>query len=213
MTMTRTSTQHVRRSLLLALTGLLSACNLSKPYPARDLYAFDVRSPDRSVAAGSGGVLRVQPVQMTEPYGEEMFHYRVGPARFETDYYANFVDEPGRLITSELIEWLAQTGEYSAVVDASSTVDTNRSVQLVIRELYGDRSGPGPEQAVVAARLFLLDESKVETKVLLSRDYREVEPVSGDGGDALVEAWGTALGRIFEQAAADISSEGHGDPS
>ena len=198
---------HLRRSILLVLTASLGACGLSKPYPAKQLYALDVPPPARYTSEPGGTTLRVQPVRMTEPYGNEEFHYRVGPARVETDYYANFVDEPGRLITAEFIEWLAKTAAYRAVVDASSTVETDRSVQLVINELYGDTSDARLPRAVVAARVFLLDESKVETRVLLMRDYRETEIVSGEGGDALVEAWGAALARIFEQVAADIRAE------
>jgi ABC-type uncharacterized transport system auxiliary subunit len=195
---------HLRISLLLTLAALAGACSLSQPYPAKQLYALDVPPPARSASKASAATLRVQPVRMTEPYDNEEFHYRAGAARIEADYYANFVDEPGRLITAELIEWLAKTQTYEAVVDASSTAEANRSVQLVINKFYADRSDAGQHEAVVAARVFLLDESRVETKVLLTRDYREAEPISGDGGDALVAAWGAALARIFEQLAADI---------
>jgi cholesterol transport system auxiliary component len=197
---------HVRRSLLLALAALAGGCGLSKPYPAKQLYALDVPAPDREVAVAGGAVLRVQPVQVTRPFGEQTFHYRVGTARFEADYYLNFIDEPGRLVTAELIEWLAATGDFAAVVDASSTVQTERSVQLIINELYADTSDPRIHQAVVAARFFLLDDREVETRVLLTRDYRETELVSGEGGDALVAAWGAALDRIFRKIVADIST-------
>jgi uncharacterized lipoprotein YmbA len=194
----------MRISSFLILTMTLAACGLSKPYPAKQLYALDVPPPVRYASGTGAAALRVQPVRMTEPYGNEQFHYRVGPARIEADYYANFVDEPGRLITAELTEWLAKTEEYQAVVGASSTVDTDRSVQLVINELYGDTSDPRLVKAVVAGRVFVLDESAVETSVLLTRDYRETEIASAPDGDALVEAWAAALARMFDRIAADL---------
>jgi len=202
--MNQTLHVHLCRSVLLVLSATLGACGLSKPYPAKQLYALDVPPPSRYASGSGADPLRVQPVRMTEPYGNEQFHYRVGPARIEADYYTNFVDEPGRLITAELIEWLANTEEYQAVVDASSTVETTRSVQLVINELYADTSDPQRRTAVVAARVFLLDESKVETSVLLTRDYRETEIVRGPDGDALVEAWAAALARMFDRITADL---------
>jgi ABC-type uncharacterized transport system auxiliary subunit len=202
--MTKNPDTHLRFSLLLTLAALTGACNLSQPYPAKQLYALDVPPPAPAASQAPAATLRVQPVRMIEPYGNEQFHYRAGPARIETDYYANFVDEPGRLITAELIEWLAATQAYEAVIDASSTVEAKRSVQLVVNELYADHSGTEQHKVVVAARVFLLDESRVETKVLLTRDYRVTVPISGEGGEAMVAAWGTALARIFEQLAADV---------
>lgn len=206
--MTHSLDVQLRRALPIVLAALLGACGLSKPYPAKQLYALEVPPPAGPASEPGETVLRVQPVRMTEPYGSDEFHYRVGAARFETDYYANFVDEPGRLITAELIEWLASTGSYQAVVGASSIVETKRSLQVVINEFYGDARTGKLEQAVVAARVFLLDESTADTKVLFTRDYRAAEPVHanghGDGDDALVAAWGAALAKLFEQMAADI---------
>lgn len=202
--MKRVRTGILRSLFLPALTLLVGGCNLSKPYPAKQLYAIDAGQPARSTAGTPGPALRVQPVRVTPPFSEQTFHYRVGPARFEADYYANFVDEPSRLITAELIDWLTATGLYEAVVDASSTVHAERSIQLIINELYMDASNPSRRQAVVAARLFLIDDRDVESRVLLSRDYRETEIMSSEGGDALVAAWGAALGRIFERIADDL---------
>ncbi len=201
--MNRLRIVHVRRLLLLLAALCACACSLSKPYPDKQLYAFDVKPPER-YAVGRGPVIRVDPVQVTHPFSERMFFYRVGSAEFKSDYYSNFVAEPGRLITAELIEWLPATEQFEAVVDASSTVKADRSIQLIINELYGDMSDPQRPQAVVAARFFLLDESKVETQVLFTRDYREAVLLNGTGGDALVAAWSEALGRIFEQMASDL---------
>lgn len=194
----------LRCLLLLAVLLLVGGCNLSKPYPAKQLYAIDVASPERSTTGSYAPAIRVQPVRVTRPFSGQVFHYRVGPARFEQDYYATWVVEPSRLITAELIDWLSATGEFEAVLDASNSVQADRSIQLTITEFYGDSSDSQDLQAVVAARLFLIDERNVESRVLLSRDYRQSEPVSGDGGDALVAAWGKALGRVFEQVTADV---------
>ena len=75
---------------------------------------------------------------------------------------------------------------------------------MIVNELYGDMTDPDAEQAVIAARVFLLDDSEVEARVPLVRDYREIEPLNGAGPDALVEAWGRSLGRIFAQLSADV---------
>ena len=51
--MNQTLHVHLCRSVLLVLSATLGACGLSKPYPAKQLYALDVPPPSR-YASGSG---------------------------------------------------------------------------------------------------------------------------------------------------------------
>lgn len=194
--------------LLLATSMGTGGCGgLSKPYPAKQLYAIGVERPQPAPASTPSSTLRVLGVRVADPFSSREFHYRVAPNQFQQDYYATFVADPDRLLTGEIIEWMSATGQYASVVDASSPVKSDRSLQCVVTELYGDMSEPGVSpRAVIAARFFILDESEVEAKVLFSRDYRQVEPTRGSGADNLAQAWGRAMKRILEQLTTDLKS-------
>ena len=191
--------------LLLATSMGPAACGLSKPYPAKQLYAIDVGTPQPVTAPLPGMTLRVLRARVSDPFSSREFQYLIAPNQFQQDYYANFVADPDRLLTSEIIEWMSAAGLYATVVDASSPVKADRSLQCVVTQLYGDMSDPAVSaRAVVEARFFLLDETDVDAKVLFSKDYRQAEPVTGTGADKLTQAWGRAMRKILEQLTTDL---------
>lgn len=190
--------------LVLATSMGPAACSLSKPYPAKQLYAIDCGEPQRAAASSPGTALRVLRVRVAAPFSSREFQYLIAPNQFQQDYYANFVADPDQLLTTELIEWMSATGLYPTVVDASSSVKAEQSLQCVVSELYGDMSNAGSPRAVIAARFFLLDETDVDAKVLFNRDYRQSEPIDGTGADKLTQAWGRAMKKTLEQLTADL---------
>jgi len=192
-------------TLLLATTMGPAACSLSKPYPAKELYAIDVGTPPPAAESSPGATLRVLRVRVTDPFSNREFQYLVAPNKFQQDYYATFVADPDRLLTAELTKWMSATGLYATVVDSGSSVKAERSLQCVVTQLYGDMSEAGAApRAVVEARFFLLDETDVDAKVLFSHDYRQAEQVGGTGAEKLTQAWGRAMKRILEQLTADL---------
>jgi uncharacterized lipoprotein YmbA len=192
--------------LLVATSMGLAACGLSKPYPAKQLYEIDLGRPQPAKDSSPRKTLRVLRVRVADPFSRREFHYLVAPNQFQQDYYANFVADPDGLLTAELTEWMFATGLYASVVDASSSVKTDVSLQCVVSQMYGDMSDAAAPKAVVSARFFLLDESDVDAKVLFSKEYRQVEPVGGAGAGKLTQAWSLAIKRILEQLTADLRS-------
>lgn len=190
--------------LLLASCLGPAACSLSKPYPAKQLYAIDVGVTQPAVAAAPGTALRVLRVRIAEPYSSREFQYLIAPNQFQQDYYANFVADPDQLLTSEVIKWMATTRLYATVVDGSSSVKTERSLQCVVSQLYGDMSDAASPKAVIEARFFVLDESDVDAKVLFNQTYRHAEPAGGAGADKLTQAWGRAMKKVLEQLTTDL---------
>jgi len=182
-----------------------AACSLSKPYPAKQLYALDCGAPQSTTASSPGASLRVLRVRVAEPFSNREFHYLTAPNQFQKDYYANFVADPDQLLTAELVEWMTATGLYSTVVDAASPVNADRSLQCVVSQLYGDMSEPGASpRAVVEARFFLFDDTGVDAKVLFNRDYREAEPVDETGTVKLAQGWGRAMEKILQRLVTDL---------
>ena len=189
--------------LLVALIGS-SGCSLSKPYPAKQLYAIDVGEAKAATGSALGATLRILRVRVAEPFSDREFQYLIAPNQFQQDYYANFVADPDRLLTSEIVEWMSSAGLYTTVVDASSSVRADRALQCVVSQLYGDMSDAGSPKAVLSARFFLLDETDIDAKVLFSKDYQQTEPTGESGADSLTQAWGSALKKVLEQLTADL---------
>jgi hypothetical protein len=192
-------------SMAATLALACGGCSLSKPYPAKELFAIDAGAPAAAASPASGSALRVLPARVVSPFDELEFHSLIGPAQFQKDYYANFVAKPDSLITSLLIEWLSKTGLYESVVDGSSPVRTERSLQCIVTALYCDKTNPEAPKAVVAARFFLIDDSSVEARVLFTRDYREAQPMP-EGRGALALGWSQVMRTILEKLSSDLRS-------
>lgn len=205
--MNRTNCMLLGGALLLHALMALSGCGLSKPYSAKQLYAIDVGTPPSAAPASPDTTLRILRVRVAEPFSSREFHYLVGSNEFQQDYYANFVADPDRLVAAEILDWMSTAGLYATVVDSSSSVNADHSLQCVVTQLYGDMSDPAVSpRAVFQARFFLLDETGVDAKVLFTRDYREVEQVDGTGTEELTQAWGRALKKILERLTSDLRS-------
>lgn len=186
--------------------ALASGCSLSRPAPAKAYFAIDAGDPPPADAPARAGALRVARVKVPPPFDKETFHYRVGPNQYRADYYVNFIAPPGRLITGELIRWLSASNQFDTVIDASSPVGSDVTLQCVITGLYADYTDRAAPAAVVDATIFLLDESGVDARVLLSTDYHESEPMAEQGSAELARAWGVALGRMFQAMSADLQN-------
>jgi len=146
----------------------------------------------------------VAQVRIASPFDERAFHYQKASQRFEADYYVNFITDPANIITGTLIDWLSREGSFATVVDGSSPVQTSRTLEGRISALYGDYRQPRAPKAVVRAKFFLLDESGADARVLFSREYEQVEPMSKMAPDALIDAWGAALDRIYDALVRDV---------
>jgi len=70
--------------------------------------------------------------------------------------------------------------------------------------LPGDYRDPRTPKAVVKAKFFLLDESGVDARVVFSREYEQVQPMSKTAPTALIDAWGAALDRIYDALVRDV---------
>ena len=195
------------RLLPVLVALVLGGCGLSQPYPAKQYFALSTGEPDSGTRQRAGQVLRVEPVRVARPFASAEFKYLVGPDKFERDYYVNFIASPGDLVTALVIEWMAETGSFEAVVGGASTLGSDLVLRCQVTRLYGDFSGASSPAAVVSMRAFLIDNSTVEGRVLLTKEYRQDISIGGSTPDALVGGWGEALREILARLSSDISDE------
>jgi ABC-type uncharacterized transport system auxiliary subunit len=206
-------------ALLLLLAGGCSSFN--RPYPDKALFAIDLgQPPSASTASGAGAgpsaadnppaarptarMLRVRDVHIAKPFDSANFVYKVGESRFTTDYYNGFVAEPDQLLTGELVNWLAASGEFGSVVQEGSTADYQLALESNVTALYADYTNNRSPQAVMELKVFVIEDAPSAAKVIFQKTYRETEPLSDNTPDKLVRGWDEAYRRILTHLLADL---------
>lgn len=192
---------------LLALMLSAGGCGaLSKPYPDKSLHALDVGQPPASSAPRIPLTLRLQTVRVAMPFDASTFTYKTGDSKFASDYYSGFVAPPARLLTGELSEWLSKSGPFTSVIDGASSADYQLTLETNVTALYGDYTPGQSPSAVIEARFFVVDSANARYNVILQKTYRQIEPIAGNGPDALVEAWQKACHRMFAALTSDLQT-------
>ncbi len=196
----------MNRTILLGIIlALLCSCKgLQQPFPNKKLYAINAGASTAPVSSEAKAALLVRPVSVASPFDGITFTYKIGESQFETDYYNNFVTEPGRLLTGELVRRLSESGLYATVTDARSIVSTSVWLEVNITSLHGDYTNRSSPSAVIEARVFLLKDDPASDQILMQKTYRVRELAASDTPDALVAAWGKAFGRMIDELVADL---------
>jgi cholesterol transport system auxiliary component len=131
--------------------------------------------------------------------------YRVGPAKCKTDYYNGFISPPDHILTGELIAWLAESGVFSTVMDSTAEGEHHFILDGSVTELCGDYSKTGFPKAVVQVRIFLLDDSQANSRVVFQKQYRKEAPLADKTPEALAAGLGAAFKKVLTELTADIS--------
>ena len=100
------------RSALLALILLVATtgCALNRPHPDQRFFTLESLATAAPGEPQSGDVLRVARARVEPPFGTRAVQYRLGPNEFAGDYYHNWADDPGALVTAvaiRTIDWAA----------------------------------------------------------------------------------------------------------
>jgi uncharacterized lipoprotein YmbA len=197
----------------LSMLGLLMVWGVgcsSQPYPNKSLYGISAGDPPEAAQAATPEVLMVERVRVAQPYADATFVYKTGPSDLKRDYYNGFAATPDHLFGAELADWLSQSGLYSSVLTAGSVADYQWSLESNITELYGDYT-QNPPTAVIAARFFLVNQTRGAFTIKFQKTYRETEPLSGPGADNLVEGWNKAYREILTSLVNDLAQVPPGD--
>ena len=105
-------------------------------------------------------------MRIAKPFDATGFVYKVAESRFTTDYYNGFIAEPDRLLTGELVNWLAASGEFGSVVEESSAADYRLTLESNVTELYGDYTNKTAPQAVMELKVFVIDDVPSPSRVI-----------------------------------------------
>lgn len=193
-------------SLLPAIVGV--SCGLSQPFPQKGTFALQVPPPaSLHKPPATQAALIVGSVRVNRPYDGASFIYRVGPAQFSTDYYNGFVGPPERLLAGDLTAWLSSSGLFTTVGEPGWTTNYRFIVRAHVLELYGDWRDKKSPTAILAVKLYFIDDIDASEHVLFQKVYRQEEPLKRDDAAELVAGWERAWQRILSAIVADIRAQ------
>lgn len=186
-----------RRLLLFALCLPLLGC-ISRPKQlATESFSFAPALTSPPKAGGPKPALALRSVRIVPAFAAHEFVYRVADYRYERDPYARFLASPELLIRSTVSDSLQSSGRFQAVAAWGSAIATRSSIEISVRELYGDfRPGRTPA-AVIALRFFLVQ--SLGGKLLWEQTFLRRVPLRERSPSALMRGWNEGLRQILSE--------------
>lgn len=195
-------------AVLLAALGAAGCGGLSKSYPERSYYMFEVPPPEKVAAAPvQGAVAQVWKFSVSPGSDGKEFVYRTDDISYESDFYNQFFRNPGALLTETTIRWLSDTGLFEDVISSLGQGFASYFIQSNVVELYGDYRGE--PAAVMTIQFFLLEytpESEYgdSTGIIFNKTYSSHVPIPTASAPDLMRGWNTALGEIYGEFLEDL---------
>ncbi len=186
----------------------ISACSgLSKSYPERNFYMFEVPPATLKPAQVKGAIVEVARFNVSPGSDGKEFIYRTGDLSYESDFYNQFFRPPGAMLTELTISWLNDTGLFQDVLSTVTQAGANYFVEANVVQLYGDfRASP---KAVMQIQFLLLKYSSDSsyddnTEIVFGKVYSSEIPIASQTAKDLMKGWNIALGDILNAFLADL---------
>lgn len=191
----------------LALALVLPGCTQLRTEPPRkEYFVVSAERRIRSIAPPVGRVLLLQPVRISPAFDQQGFVYRRSATRYETDFFREFFAPPARLVGESFQRWLTTSGSFQQVVDVSSRLEPDYSMEVNVVEIYGDYSGEKPA-AVLTVQVALFCEQAGGPSLVHSATYSERQEIQDSpGAEDLVEGWNMALQAILTAQEKDLAT-------
>jgi uncharacterized lipoprotein YmbA len=195
--------RHASAALLIVLSGCVS---FERNYPDQHYFVLEVKRNVNPSTTPGNGVVEVADVRISPRYTEKSFVYRTSEARYESDFYNQFLVAPAVLITEEIRKGLAQSHVFRHVIGSSNQLQPTLVLEAAVNDLYGDfRNGSAPK-AVLEIEFFLSKETDSRPQIIMEKRYAKSVDLSGRSPEALVQGWNRALEEILTALVTDLKS-------
>jgi len=194
-----------RAALLLALiaSAAIPLGCLSKSYPEKRRYIFEIQPPVDAVP-GPNGVLRMDRVRVSPLFERKGFVYRTGEATFENDFYNEFFAPPGVLLRKATLNRLRAASIFAEVLDATQMGDVDWMLEGHVTQLYADLRDQAAPLAVLQIEYTLLDARSPTLAIVFRKNYSVRGPAAGGTAEAIVNGWTEALIQVLSELEIDL---------
>ncbi|MDR3037927.1 MAG: PqiC family protein, partial [Candidatus Adiutrix sp.] len=159
--------------------------------------------PDQAGNAAGRRTLLIGAVTTAAGYDGRALVYRLGPDRYESDFYNEFLAPPARLLADAETERLTRTSRRLRVTTTPGLALAEFGLETRLEALYGDYTRT-PPQAVLTLRFTLNDLRPVATRVVLDRTYPCLRPLAEETPSGLVAAFRLCLADTLDELALDL---------
>lgn len=204
-------TSHIYIYPLIFFVIITAGCTgLSKKYPEREFYMFEVPPVDVKYPPVKDAVVEITRFNVSPGSDGKEFIYRTGELKYDSDFYNQFFRPPGAMLTEVTVRWLNDAGLFQDVFGSVTQADANYFIEGNVIRMYGDfRSSP---RAVMEIQFLLLkytDDSSYDdnTKIVLARNYSSEIPIASTSPKDLMQGWNKALGEILNAFLGDMKNK------
>lgn len=150
----------------------------------------------QSAASPKFGIGRVSQVIVRTPYNVEGLVVLRADGTAEVDAYNEYVASPVGLLKGVVFDAMEASGRFSTVVNASSSVVSDTSVEVLVTRLALDCRNEGERKAVAALVVRILKNGEI---VGFEKGEGESDAADGKYGAAFSRAVSSALSAAFGQ--------------
>lgn len=191
----------IRHALLAAMIAPLGACAIADigSGPAPSLYTL--KAPAVSAEAGPQAGAQLVVEEFSAPAAIDTTRIVFQPNDNEIAYYANarWSDRSPRMIASLLVETIASSGRFPAVIGPGSNARMDLALVGDIRSFAAYReasAGFGQETTKVRVVLYVRLLRARDRSILASREFSAEAP-AGSGMANVIAAYDAALGTVL----------------
>lgn len=185
-----------RLTCLAALAALLSGCALASVASAPAPQLFTLTAHESGGGAGGAaakGDLLVDTYFASASIDTARIAYLPNPNELKYISGARWVDLAPVMIRRLTVETLEKSGRFVSVAARGSEINGDYMLKGDIRQFASEKNG---DVTQVHVDLFMRLVSREDNKVVATKDFNTVLPVSGSGVEPMVQAFDAALAQV-----------------
>jgi cholesterol transport system auxiliary component len=192
-----------RRTVFAALAGLTGCSVLPQPkYVQQTQWPFAVQPARALPAPAHGKVLLVRDVSAAPGLDQRGLQWLESNGSVHVDFYNQWAVSPAAGVTSDLQQWLAGSGLFSAVVGANSGLVPDLILDTELTRFVAD---PRNLTAHAAAQITVIDAHAVPSRVALQRTVTGDARMPTDTPQGVAEGLRSALAVLLGQVEAAVA--------
>ena len=182
---------------VMAIMVCLVGC-VSQPNPEKNFFILTVPQAASDINNPARRTLLVGTASAASGYDNQGLVYRVGPDKYQQDFYNDFMAPPARLLMDMATQYLDARNTKLRVVRTPGLILADFGLETYLENIYGDYTVE-PPQAVFNIRFILNDLRGESPRVVFDNNYQRKIPIMGKGPASLVEALNNGLVEVMAE--------------
>jgi cholesterol transport system auxiliary component len=194
------------RMLVAVIAVTLVSCSLSRPSPVKQTYLIQVQPTMQKSAAPRPSTLKIGSIQVASPFRGRSLVYRLSELSYESDFYNEYFVSPGAMITDATAIWLAAAGIFREVLPAGANANGDYVLEGFVSEFYADDRDKSKPMAVIAAKFFLIDNSKLSGVPVWQTELAQRVPMQSRSPEHVAAALSVGLTAMLGDLTAQLAA-------